>query len=162
MIVSQLDIRLIATRQGTTMSAPTTTPTAPEVMDDVLARHFDAEARHDMDDLLGTLTDDVDHDVVGWPTGPTKGHEELRPNYEQLFADLQATGVTPLRRLYGDSFCVDEVMYDAIATGHPFGVEGRDRPVSVRLLHICEFEDGRISRENVWLDAATLFQQLAD
>lgn len=131
-------------------------------MDEVLARHFEAEARHDMPAILDTLTPDVEHDVVGWPTGPNVGYDALQPFYVQLFADFEATDVKPLRRYYGDNFCVDEVEYHAIATGHPFGLEGRNRPVSFRLLHICEFTDGRMSRENVWLDAASLFAQLAD
>lgn len=34
--------------------------------------------------------------------------------------------------------------------------------MSFRLLHICEFTNGKLSRENVWLDTASLFEQLAD
>lgn len=136
--------------------------TPAQVMDEVLARHFEAEAKHDMAAILDTLTDDVEHDVVGWPGGPNIGHEALKPFYEQLFDDLQATDVKPPRRYYGDHFCVDEVEYHAIATGQPFGLDGRNRPVHFRLLHICEFRDGKMARENVWLDAASLFQQLAD
>lgn len=136
--------------------------TTPQMMDEVLARHFEAEARHDMSAILDTLTEDVEHDVVGWPGGPNIGHEALRPFYESLFGDLQATDVKPLRRYYGDDFCVDEVEYHAIATGRPFGLEGHNRPVHFRLLHICEFTNGKMSRENVWLDTASLFHQLGD
>ena len=136
--------------------------TPAQVMDEVLARHYDAEARHDMPALLETLADDVEHDVVGWPGGPNVGHEGLKPFYTQLFADFQTTDVRPLRRYHGDDFCVDEVEYHALAVGRPFGLDGRDRPVHFRLLHICEFADGKMSRENVWLDAASLFQQLGD
>ncbi len=142
------------------MSQATTTP--PQVMDQVLARHFEAEAKHDMAAILDTLTDDIEHDVVGWPGGPNVGHEALQPFYTQLFADFEATDVKPLRRYYGENHVVDEVEYHAIATGHPLGLDGRNRPVSFRLLHICEFSDGKISRENVWLDTASLFQQLGD
>jgi len=138
------------------------TSTPPEVMDQVLARHFEAEAAHDMAGILATLTDDVEHDVVGWPGGPNIGHEALQPFYTQLFADLLATDVKPLRRYYGENLLVDEVEYHAVATGHPLGLDGRNRPVSFRLLHICEFTDGKISRENVWLDGASLIHQLSD
>lgn len=141
-----------------TQGATTTT----QMMDEVLDRHFEAEARHDMSAILDTLTEDVEHDVVGWPGGPNIGHEALRPFYETLFGDLKATDVKPLRRYYGDDFCVDEVEYHAIATGRPFGLEGRNRPVHFRLLHICEFTNGKMSRENVWLDTASLFHQLGD
>ena len=35
------------------------------------------------------------------------------------------------------------------------------RTVQFRILHVCEFRDGKISRENVWLDVAAIMQQLA-
>ncbi len=38
------------------------------------------------------------------------------------------------------------------------GGEGR---VSFRILHLLEFRDGYICRENVWLDLASIIQQLA-
>lgn len=135
--------------------------TSPAEMDKLLAQHFEAEARHDMPAILDTLTDDVVHDVVGWPGGPNVGHEALQPFYRRLFSDFRAENIVPMHRYYGGDFCVDEVEYQGIATGQPFGMEGRDRPVRFRLLHVCEFRDGKISRENVWVDAASLFQQLA-
>jgi predicted ester cyclase len=33
------------------------------------------------------------------------------------------------------------------------GIPGKGRRVSHRTLHVFEFKDGRISRENVWIDA---------
>jgi hypothetical protein len=32
--------------------------------------------------------------------------------------------------------------------------------VTFRLMHVCEFRDGRISRENVWMDVAAIVAQL--
>lgn len=130
--------------------------TTPEIMDRVLERHFAAEAAHDLPGVLATLTEDCEHDVVGWPSGVSHGHAQLEPFYQSLFADFQGTGTQPLRRYYGQNLLVDEVLYEAIATGRPFGLEGRNRPVKFRLLHVCEFVGERISRENVWLDVADL------
>lgn len=135
-------------------------PSSPPVMDEVLERHFAAEAAHDLPGILATLTDDCEHDIVGWPPGPVRGHAAIRPFYERLFQDLKAEKVTPLRRYHGDGFVVDEVLYEATAIGTPFGLPGRNRPVSFRLLHICEFDGGRMSRENVWMDFAAVVQQL--
>jgi hypothetical protein len=40
-------------------------------------------------------------------------------------------------------------------------VEGRNRPLEFRLLHVVEFtDDGAISRENVWIDLAAILAQL--
>ena len=67
-----------------------------------------------------------------------------------------------MRRLHGESFMVDESIWSGTAVGHPFGFEGRGRPLEFRLLHVLEFaEDGRIAREQVWLDSAAIAQQLA-
>ena len=42
-----------------------------------------------------------------------------------------------------------------------FGLEGRNRPLAFRLLHVLEFAgNGDIKRENVWIDLASIMQQL--
>jgi uncharacterized protein len=68
--------------------------------------------------------------------------------------------IEPVTRRYGADFLVDEVVWHGRAVGHPFGFDGRNRPFSHRLLHVLEFRDGLISRENVWVDLAAIAQQL--
>jgi hypothetical protein len=58
-------------------------------------------------------------------------------------------------------FAVDESLVHARAVGKPFGFDGRDRPVTFRLLHVFEIRDGHISRENAWLDVGAIVTQLA-
>ncbi len=130
-------------------------------MDRKLDEHYDFEARDDVEGVLATLEPDVEHDVVGSPTGPVRGRAAARPFYEGLFADLADGKVESLRRLYGDDFMVDESMWRGRATGRPFGLEGRNRPLEFRLLHVVEFAtNGNIKRENVWLDLAAIMRQL--
>jgi uncharacterized protein len=132
-----------------------------EQMDRKLDEHFHFEATDNVEGVLGTLTEDVEHDIVGWPTGPVRGRDSVRPFYETLFADLADGKVTSLRRYYGDRFMVDDSAWRGTAPGRPFGLEGRGRPLEFRLLHVLEFDDnGDISRENVWLDFASIVQQL--
>lgn len=133
-----------------------------EMMDSKLDEHFGFEARDDVEGVLSTLTDDVEHDIVGWPLGPSHGPGEARAFYESLFADLADGSVRTVRRLYGENFLVDESVWSGTAVGRPFGFEGRGRPLVFRLLHVLEFsEDGRIQRENVWIDSAAIAQQLS-
>ena len=133
----------------------------PAQMDARMDEHFAFEAADDVHGVLATLADDVEHDIVGWPTGPTHGRDGAQPFYEALFADLADGRVETLRRLYGEGFMVDESLWRGRAPGRPFGLEGRDRPLQFRLLHVVEFADsGAIRRENVWLDLAAIFQQL--
>jgi len=130
-------------------------------MDRTIDEHFGFEARDDVAGVLATLAPDVEHDIVGWPSGPTRGREAARPFYEALFADLSDGRVTCVKRLYGDRFLVDESLWSGRAPGRPFGLEGRDRPLEFRLLHVVEFaEGGAIARENVWIDLAAVLRQL--
>jgi predicted ester cyclase len=130
-------------------------------MDAKLDEHFAFEANDDVEGVLSTLTPDVDHDIVGWPLGPSRGPAEARAFYEGLFADLADGRIHTVRRLYGENFIVDESVWSGTAVGRPFGFEGRGRPLEFRLLHVIEFaDDGRIARENVWLDSGAIARQL--
>jgi uncharacterized protein len=134
----------------------------PEQMDRKLDEHFGFEARDDVEGVLATLAPDVDHDIVGSPTGPTHGRHAARSFYENLFRDLSNSSVRTLRRLHGANFMVDESLWSGKAPGRPFGIEGKDRPLEFRLLHVLEFtDDGDIRRENVWLDLAAIIRQLS-
>ena len=133
-----------------------------EEMDSKLDEHFGFEATDDVEGVLATLAPDATHDIVGYPTGPTRGRDAARGFYEQMFADLAESGVTSVRRLYGERFMVDESLWSGRAPGRPFGLEGRNRPLEFRLLHVLEFtDDGRhIQREQVWVDMAAIVRQL--
>ena len=133
----------------------------PPQMDQKIDEHFGFEGRDDVEGVLRTLADDATHDVVGSPLGKLQGREAARPFYVGLFSDLSEGKVTPIRRLYGTDFLVDESFWEGRAPGRPFGLEGRNRPLSFRLLHVVEFtKAGQIQREQVWLDVAAILQQL--
>ena len=136
-------------------------PLTPQQMDQKLDEHFGYEAADDVEGVLATLAPEVEHDIVGWPAGPSRTPEQIRAFYTQLFADLSEGGVQSIRRLYGENFLVDESLWEGHAPGRPFGLEGRNRPLKFRLLHVLEFaDDGRINREQVWVDLAAMMQQL--
>ena len=130
-------------------------------MDRRMDEHFGFEARDAVAGVLSTLAPDVTHDIVGWPEGPTQGRENARPFYEALFADLAVGKVVCERRLYGENFLVDESTWEGRAPGRPFGIEGRNRPLKFRLLHVVEFNPrGELQREAVWVDLAAILRQL--
>jgi len=131
-------------------------------MDAKMDEHFAFEAADNVEGVLATLTPDVQHDIVCWPTGPTHGRDSARPFYQALFGDLADGKIECVKRLYGENFLVDESLWRGRATGRPFGLDGRGRPLEFRLLHVIEFaEGGDIKRENVWLDLAAIQRQLA-
>jgi len=137
-------------------------PLTPAQMDAKIGEHFGFEASDNVEGVLATLAPDATHDIVGYPTGPTRGREAARDFYVRLFRDLAESKVTVLSRLYGENFLVDESLWEGRAPGKPFGLDGNDRPLQFRLLHVVEFTpDGRhIQREQVWLDLAAILKQL--
>jgi predicted ester cyclase len=130
-------------------------------MDRKIDEHFQFEASDNVEGVLATLAPDATHDIVGYPTGPTHGRDAARAFYLQTFKDLSESKVTVIKRLYGQNFLIDESLWEGRAPGRPFGVEGRNRPLKFRLLHVIEFtETGEIGREQVWLDMAAILRQL--
>jgi ketosteroid isomerase-like protein len=132
----------------------------PAEMDAILDKHYQFEAMDDVDGVVSTLTEDVVHDVVGFPGGPLRGRAAARAFYQHLFADISGERTEPRCRKHGVDFLVDEVTWHGRAIGHPFGFDGQNRAFSHRLLHVLEFRDGLIARENVWVDFAAIAQQL--
>ena len=136
-------------------------PLTREQMDRKIDEHFGFEANDDVEGVLATLAQDAEHDIVGYPTGPTRGRDAARAFYETMFVDLADGRAECVKRLYGENFLVDESIWRGKAPGRPFGLEGKNRPLEFRLLHIIEFAgNGEIQRENVWIDLAAILRQL--
>lgn len=130
-------------------------------MDALFAKHVAAEANNDVDAILETLADDAEHDAVGDPEGVLTDREAIARRYHALFGALAEDKFETQRRYYGEDFFVDDSHWYGRVTGDFMGIPGGNRPLNFRILHVCEFRDGRISRENVWLDMAAIMQQLA-
>lgn len=131
-----------------------------ERMDALIDGHFQAEATGDIEAIIQGFTADAEHDVPGRPGGLLRGGEQIGDFYRGLLAELRIGRFETLRRWYGDRHAVDESILHATAEGRPFGLDGRGRPVRVRLLHVFEFANGLISRESAWLDIRALEAQL--
>jgi ketosteroid isomerase-like protein len=132
-----------------------------EQMDQLVNEHFGFEARDDVEGVMGTLTDDIQHEVIPSPVGALTDRAQIRNYYEMLFASISGERVTPLRRLYGEDFLIDETMWHGdVADGRPFLCTGKSGPVTFRLLHVFEIRDGKIASENVWCDLAAIQKQL--
>jgi steroid delta-isomerase-like uncharacterized protein len=129
-------------------------------IDEIIDDHFAAEMRGDLPALLATFAEDVEHDVVG-DGEPRHGKDEAAAFYRRLLGDMTLDRIDTVRRYHGDGFAVDEALVHARAVGNPFGFEGRNRAVTFRLLHVFEIADGRIRRENAWLDVPAIISQLA-
>ncbi len=132
-----------------------------EDMDAAVNAHFGYEATDDLDGVMASLADKIEHEVIPSPAGVQHDKEGVRALYAAMFDSLKGESVTPLRRYYGDDFMIDEALWSGeIFDGSVFHCPGRSGKASFRLLHVFEFKDGKISREQAWLDLGAIQQQL--
>jgi ketosteroid isomerase-like protein len=129
-------------------------------MDALVDGHYRAEETGDLEAIVDGFAPNAEHDVVGRPGDPLHGGDEIESFYRALLAELRIDRFEPVRRWYGDDHVADEAILHATANGHPFGLDGRGRPVRTRFLHIFDFRDGLISRESAWIDIVAIQQQL--
>jgi uncharacterized protein len=130
-------------------------------MDALIDGHYRAEEAGDVGAIVEGFIPDAEHVVSGNPAGPLHGREQIGDFYRDLLAELRIDRFETLRRWYGDRHAVDESILHATAIGRPFGLDGRGRRVSVRLLHVFDFAGELISRESAWLDMLGLQAQLS-
>lgn len=129
-------------------------------MDRLVAQHIEAEMAGDTAGCVAMYTDDVEHDVVGAPHGPLHGRQAAQGFYDFLTSQIKTEQMVPTRSHYGEDFCVIEHDWTGTVPGEFLGIPGHGRRITFRLLHVWEFRDGRISRENVWLDGGAITAQL--
>jgi len=130
-------------------------------LDSIINERFMFEATDNVNAVMDSLADTVEHEVVPSPMGVSTDKDRIRSFYEMLFSNVEGEGVTPIRRYYGDDFVIDETLWHGkIKDGKPFLCDGKSGPVSFRLLHVFEVKDGKITREQAWCDLAAIQQQL--
>jgi steroid delta-isomerase-like uncharacterized protein len=131
-----------------------------EEMDRLIEEHLRAEKAGDPAATVAMYTDDVVHDVVGSPMGPLTGPESAQGFYAFLTQNINTERMDVNHAWYGDDFCVIEHQWHGTVPGEFLGIAGHGRRISFRMLHVWEFKDGRMSRENVWLDGNAIVAQL--
>ena len=132
----------------------------PQRMKELIDQHVAAEMGGDSATAVSMYTDDVEHDVVGWPSGPVHGPAAAQDFYDQLISLLDTERMEAARELFGEDFCVVEHQCTAVINGEFMGIPGNGRRVMFRMLHVWEFKDDAMSRENVWLDGGSIVAQL--
>jgi hypothetical protein len=130
-------------------------------MKDLIERHIAAEIAGDTAGAVSVYTDDVEHDLIGSPTGRVHGPAAAQGFYDHLVADLDTEQMIPTREQYGDDFCVVEHEATCVVKGAFMGIAGNNRTVTFRMLHVWDFKDDAISREQIWLDGAAIAAQLS-
>lgn len=130
-------------------------------MQGLIKEHIAAEMAGDTAGAVAVYTDDVEHDTVGSPTGPLHGPAAAQAFYDWLVSTLDTEAMDPTKEYFGEDFCVVEHECTAVVNGEFMGMAGNGHRVTFRMLHVWEFKDDGISRENIWLDGGAIAAQLA-
>ncbi len=130
-------------------------------LDLLVDTHLHALRDGDVETALGCVAEDVEYDLVGNATSSIRGKEAVRAHHVQEFANTMHERNVPLRRLYGQDFVVDELIWEGRITGRVGPLIGHGRRVSQRVLRIFEVSDGFVVRQSIYRDFASIAQQLA-
>jgi steroid delta-isomerase-like uncharacterized protein len=127
----------------------------------LIERHLKAEGAGDVEGAVAVYTEDVVHDAVGFPGSPRVGKDSAREFYGFLTANFRTEQEEPTHEYWTEDSLVLEQLMTGTVIGEMLGLPGTGRRITFRILHVFEFRNGLISRENVWLDSAAIVTQLA-
>lgn len=141
--------------------------TAPQrAMVETWERHMAAEFdSKSIDATMATMTAEPVVNHVPVMTGGV-GARDVRHFYSQFFISRHPpdTTIVPLTRTVGDDRLVDELIYQFTHTIEmPWmlpGVAPTGHPVSVALVVVVQFADGKISAERIYWDQASVLAQI--
>ena len=114
--------------------------------------HFHSEALNEVEAALETFTDDIIWEAPA-PNGLNRsfsGKEATAKNYRELFASMRNVKFQFLQRFATEDRVVDDsiVTFEVAKDGYwHFPVSSK---IEMRLVHIFEMRDGKISRELVF------------
>jgi predicted ester cyclase len=77
-----------------------------------------------------------------------------------LTANFRTEEETPVNRWFVDDTMFLEQWMTGTVIGELVGLPGNGRRITFKIFHVFEFRDGRISREQVWLDTGSVVAQL--
>jgi hypothetical protein len=115
----------------------------------------------DVETVMACLTDDVEYDLVGSSPSSLRGKDAVRAHHVQEFANTMPERDVPLRRLYGNGFVIDELIWEGRITGRVGVLIGSGRRVSHRILRIFEVRDQLVARQTIYSDFVAITRQLA-
>ena len=127
----------------------------------LIHEHLDAEGAGDVATACSVYAEDIEHDAVGFPGAPCLGIEAARAFYEHLTANIRTTGEKALHQYEtSDGAVILEAEMSADVIGEFMGIAGNGRNITFRILHVFQFDNSLITREQVWLDTGAIVAQL--
>lgn len=128
----------------------------------LIQTHLDAEGAGDVETACSVYAEGIEHDAVGFPGSPSIGVDAARSFYEHLTANIRTTGEQPIHQYETtEGAVVIEAAMSADVIGEFLGIPGNGRNITFRILHVFDFDDVAITREQVWLDTGSIVAQLS-
>ena len=108
--------------------------------------HFHSEAANEVDEALKLYTDDI---IWEAPARSLifQGKEEVGNNYRKIFACIRDVEFRNLQRFATEDRVVDDSILTFVITHDGFLPLPVGQEVEMRLAHIFEMRDGKISKE---------------
>ena len=108
--------------------------------------HFHSEAANEVDEALKLYTDDI---VWEAPARNLifQGKEDVGNNYRKIFASIRDVEFRNLQRFATEDRVVDDSVLTFVITQEGFLPLPVGQEVEMRLAHIFEMRDGKISKE---------------
>jgi len=115
--------------------------------------HFHTEAHNEIEAALELYTDDIIWEAPA-PNGLNRsftGKEAVAESYRELFASMGNVQFQPLQRFATEDRVVDDsiVMFEVLKDGY-WQHFSAGQKIEMRLVHIFEMRDGKISKEIVF------------
>lgn len=127
----------------------------------LIHKHLDAEGAGDIETACSVYADDIEHDAVGFPGAPCFGIDAAKAFYAHLTESIRTTGEKSLHQYEtSEGAVIVEAQMSADVIGEFMGIPGNGRNITFRILHVFDFDDSLITREQIWLDTGAIVGQL--
>jgi ketosteroid isomerase-like protein len=115
-------------------------------------KHFHSEATNEVEAALGLYTEDIvwEAPALNGLDRRFSGMDAVAKNYRELFSSMRNVHFTGLQRFATEDRVVDDSMvtFEIARTGYwPWALNEK---IEMRLVHIFEMRDGKISKELVY------------
>ena len=108
--------------------------------------HFHSEAVNEVDEALKLYTDDIIWEAPARNL-TFQGKEDVGNNYRKIFASIRDVEFRNLQRFATEDRVVDDSILTFVITQEGFLPLPVGQDVEMRLAHIFEMRDGKISKE---------------
>ncbi len=119
---------------------------------------IEAYNSQNVDAYVDYFSDDVD---VWWPDGATPDKEELRTEFGEIIEAFPDRRFDLVRMVSTDKTVIAECVVKGTNRGELFGMPPTNKKMAMPMVHIYDFEAGKVKRWWAYANYQTMMQQLS-